>query len=132
MKRLLALVATAGLAVGLYATTAGGGQQAVTPGQFAALKKQVAKIQKDVTALKYVVDSCIVPIGIVQFGDGQTAGYHYKNPDGSEILTTALDAAQQGQQPDVLMATIDSKCINANLRGLAGVKLTGHHATRSR
>ena len=59
MKRLIVLVATAALAVGLYATTAGGGQQAVTPGQFAALKKQVGKLQKDVKTLTTVVGACL-------------------------------------------------------------------------
>jgi hypothetical protein len=52
MKRLLALVATAGVAVGLYAATATGSQQAVTPGQFAALKKQVTQLQKRVNDLE--------------------------------------------------------------------------------
>jgi mannose-1-phosphate guanylyltransferase len=51
MKRFLALIATAGLAVGLYAATATGGQQAVTPKQFAALKKQVTTLQKQVKDL---------------------------------------------------------------------------------
>jgi hypothetical protein len=46
MKRLFALIAAAGLAVALYATAATGGQQAVTPAQFAALKKQVTQLQK--------------------------------------------------------------------------------------
>jgi hypothetical protein len=47
MKRLLVVVLVAGLAVALYASTAGGTQQAgVTPAQFAALKKQVASLQK--------------------------------------------------------------------------------------
>jgi hypothetical protein len=52
MKRFLALIATAGLAVALYAATATGGQQAVTPKQFAALKKQVTTLQKQVTTLQ--------------------------------------------------------------------------------
>jgi mannose-1-phosphate guanylyltransferase len=51
MKRLLALVAAAALAVTLYAATATGGQQAVTPKQFAALKKQVTTLQKQVKTL---------------------------------------------------------------------------------
>lgn len=51
MKRFLALIATAGLAVALYAATATGGQQAVTPKQFAALKKQVTTLQKQVKDL---------------------------------------------------------------------------------
>jgi hypothetical protein len=52
MKRLLALIVAAGLAVALYAATATGGQQAVTPGQFAALKKQVTQLQKRVKDLE--------------------------------------------------------------------------------
>jgi hypothetical protein len=53
MKRLLIVFAVAGLAVALYASTAGGGQKAgVTPGQFAALKKQVATLQKNFTTLQ--------------------------------------------------------------------------------
>lgn len=52
MKRLLVVFLAAGLAVALYASTAGGGQQAgVTPAQFAALKKQVATLQKQVKTL---------------------------------------------------------------------------------
>ena len=62
MKRLLALVAAAGLAVALYAATATGGQQAVTPKQFNALKKQVAQLQKDVKVLTNIAaatDACV-------------------------------------------------------------------------
>jgi hypothetical protein len=62
MKRLLALIAAAGVAVALYATTATGSQQAVTPKQFAALKKQVAQLQKDVKLLINVAaatDACV-------------------------------------------------------------------------
>src|SRR5437762_14377923 len=70
MKRLLVLVATAGLAVGLYAATAGGGQQAVTPGQFAALKKTVTKLQKDVKALNSVIGDCLFvqAVPVASFG----------------------------------------------------------------
>ncbi len=56
MKRLLALVATAGAAVGLYAATATGGSEAVTPAQFTALQKKVTKLQKDVGALTVVAN----------------------------------------------------------------------------
>lgn len=52
MKRLLALIAVAGLAVGLYSATATGSSQAVTPAQFAALKKQVTQLQTKVTQLQ--------------------------------------------------------------------------------
>jgi hypothetical protein len=51
MKRLLALLATVGIAVAIYAATATGSQQAVTPAQFAALKKQVTTLQKNLKQL---------------------------------------------------------------------------------
>jgi len=63
MKRLLAVVAVAGLAVALYAATATGSQQAVTPKQFAALKKQVTTLQKqlkDLTDLTNAIAFCTV------------------------------------------------------------------------
>jgi hypothetical protein len=60
MKRLLALIAATALAVALYATTATGGQQAVTPAQFAALKKQVTKLQKQVKDLSDLADATFV------------------------------------------------------------------------
>lgn len=113
MKRLLALIAVAGLAVGLYAATATGGQQAVTPAQFAALKKQVTTMQKDVNALKGFVSNCISVVGVAQFGGG-TAGYHYKQPDGSEILTSALDVTSQGETPAALLAEIDPQCVSSS------------------
>jgi uncharacterized protein HemX len=112
MKRLLALVAAIGLAVGLYAATATGGQQAVTPAQFAALKKQVTTLQKDVKRLKTQI-ACISVAGAAEFGS-DTAGYHYKQPDGSEVLTTALDFVGQGETPAFYIATVDKACVQAS------------------
>src|SRR5205814_3255524 len=60
MKRLLVLAAVVSLAVGLYATTAGGTQQAVTPAQFKALKAQVAKIRKDLNTTTAVLAGCVM------------------------------------------------------------------------
>jgi hypothetical protein len=59
MKRLLALIAAAAVGVALYATTATGGQQAVTPKQFAALKKQVTTLQKRVSDLENVAGATV-------------------------------------------------------------------------
>ena len=109
MKRFLALVATALLAVGLYAATAGGTQQAVTPAQFAALKKQVSKLQKDVNNLKAFAN-CVGYAPVAEFGT-DAFGYHFKQPDGSEIFTSALDIAAPGETPDGYFATIDQQCI---------------------
>jgi hypothetical protein len=47
MRRVFVLAAVAIAAVALYAATAPAGQQAVTPKQFSALKKRVAKLEKD-------------------------------------------------------------------------------------
>jgi hypothetical protein len=113
MKKLLALVATAGLAVGLYAATATGSQQAVTPAQLNAVKKQVAALKKDVTVLKAFVNNCVGVAAVTQFG-GDTAGYHYKQPDGSEILTSAIDFTSSGETPSGILATIDPQCIQSN------------------
>jgi hypothetical protein len=112
MKRFLVLVLTAGVAVGLYAATAGGTQQAVTPQQFSALKKQVAALQKDVKALKVKV-ACLGPVAVAEFGDGTTAGYHYKQPDGSEILASALDLVGEGETPGGYLAGIKTECVSA-------------------
>jgi hypothetical protein len=114
MKRLLALVAAAGAAVGLYAATATGSQQAVTPAQFNALKKQVTTLQKDVKNLKASI-ACLSADGAASFGSG-TEGYHYKKSDGSEILTSALDLVGEGETPDLFIAEVDKNCVSAAFR----------------
>jgi hypothetical protein len=118
MMRFLALVAVAGIAVALYAATAGGGQQAVTPKQFAALKKQVTTLQKDVKSLKVAITR-ITAAGVVDAGDGQTTGYHYKQPDGTEILTSALDVAVQGETPTGYLAALNPQCVQTSSFRLA-------------
>jgi len=111
MKRLLVLVATAGLAVALYATTAGGGQQAVTPGQFAALKKTVTKLQKDVKALNSVVGDCLFvqAVPVASFGT-DTEGYAYVRADGSVIITSALDIVSQNETPQAWLVGTTTQC----------------------
>jgi hypothetical protein len=124
MKRFLVLIATAGLAIGLYAASAPGGQQSVTPAQFAALKKQVTKLQKDMKNVKAFLGTCLKVAAVTEFGDGASTGFHYKQPDGSEILTSALDLSAQGEQPSLFMAAIDPQCVSA--RRLARVQLESH------
>jgi len=121
MKRLLVLVATAGLAVGLYATAAGGGQQAVTPGQFAALKKTVTSLQKQVKTLNTVVGSClfIQAIPVARYGN-TTEGYVYAKADGSAaFLTTALDVVATGDTPQAFAVGTSSDCANSMNAGSA-------------
>jgi hypothetical protein len=112
MKRFLALIATAGLAVGLYAATAPAGQQGVTPAQIKALQTQVKKLQKDMKSVKGAL-ACITVAGAAEFGDNSTAGYHFKQPDGSEVLTSAVDLTAQGETPQFYLATIDSQCVQS-------------------
>ena len=119
MKRLVLVLAAGAAAVALYATTAPAGQQAVTPAQFSALSKKVTTLQKDVKGLKTAL-ACFSALGIAEFGDGTNSGFHYKQPDNSEILTTAIDVVAQGEQPQALVAAIDPQCVQqAAFRRLA-------------
>ena len=125
MKRLLVLVATAGLAVALYAATAGGGQQAVTPGQFAALKKTVVSLQKQVKTLNTVVGQClfIQAIPVTRYG-GSTEGYVYAKSDFSAgFVTTALDLPAQGDTPQAFAVGTSSDCANSMNSGSAVLPL---------
>ena len=142
MKRLLALAAVAAVAVGLYATTAPGGQQAVTPGQFAALKKQVTKIRGDLDATIGVLGGCIMgtAVPITRY-----TGYLYQGSSG-QATTTALDITEQGGTPTgyALIVSSDPSCINlinsTSLRKLssfapllhANARTTFAHATQKR
>jgi hypothetical protein len=124
MKKILALAAVTVAGAALYATAAPAGQQAVTPAQFNALKRQVAKLQKDVNTLK-AEDACLTKVvGVASFG-GDTAGYHYKNPDGTEVLTSALDLVGQGETQDFFLQEVDARCVNS-------FRHTSLHASRSR
>jgi hypothetical protein len=127
MKRFLALIATAGVAVGIYAATAPGGQQGVTPAQIRTLQAQVKKLQKDMKNVKGAL-SCITVAGAAEFGDNTSAGYHYKQPDGTEVLTSAIDLTAQGEIPQFYIATIDSQCVQA--RGLRFAHVHGSHLRR--
>jgi hypothetical protein len=114
MQRLFIIVAIAAAAVGLYATTAGGGQQAVTPRQLAALSAKVTKLQKDLATLKAKFN-CLSALGAATFGDKDTqkSGYVFKQPDGTQILTTALDLTQPDEKPQLDLLQIDPTCVSS-------------------
>lgn len=125
MKRLLALVAIVGLTTALYATTAGGTQQAVTPAQFAALKKQVTKLRTDLNALGVVTLNCVAgaALPVTRYN-----GYLYGNSNGQIVVTTALDATAQGGTPSAyfIAANPDAACVNfinsPSLRSFSSLK----------
>jgi hypothetical protein len=110
MRKLVVVLLVAGLAVALYASTAGGGQQAaVTPRQFAALKKQVATLQKQMkTAQKDITDLKTVAIGLIQcdFNSAlpltNAPNLHVTNPgEGTDayFVTTTKDCADAMNTP---------------------------------
>jgi hypothetical protein len=131
MKRLLVLCVTALLAVAIYATTAAGTQQAVTPGQFNALKKQVTKIRKDLNTTIGILGGCVMGnvVPITRYPTSAGSGYLY-SPDGTNIiLTSALDVTNQGGTPNgyALLVSPDPNCINlinSTLLNLSNAKHT--------
>jgi len=134
MKRLLMLVAVAAVAGAMYVTAAPGGRLTAGPTarQFAALKAQVTKLQKQVKtvrgdsdALAGIVLGCMLHqvVGVAQRGDpGGTFGYSYTNGVPSTSLTTALDL--DSSAPTYTLLTLNPnptlKC--ASLVGVAGLK----------
>jgi hypothetical protein len=125
MKRLLALVGTAAVAVALYAATAQSGQEAVTPAQFRALSAKVTKARKDLDATIGVLATCVmgtaVPIA-------QYKGYVAQDSAGAAFITTALDVIGPGETSTsyALLVNPDQVCINlintSSLRNLSSFK----------
>jgi hypothetical protein len=110
MKRLLALVVTAALAVALYAATAQSGQQAVTPKQFKALSAKVTKIRKDLDATLVVLTSCVMGTAIPV---SRYSGYVAADQNNQAFLTTALDVTETGDTPNgyALLVSSEAACI---------------------
>jgi hypothetical protein len=77
MRRVLLAAVIAIAAVALYATTAPAGQQAVTPKQFAALTKRVAKLEntnKALVPIAAAVLTCVLDKGAI--ATTMTPQYH--------------------------------------------------------
>src|SRR5919197_3237865 len=84
----------------------------------AGLIKKVNALSKQVAALT-VRSNCISVQGIQQFGAAENEGYLYKratDPQGTVVLTTAIDYPAQGQTPQLLMAVVDPKCVTTGSR----------------
>ncbi len=136
MKKFLLLVAVAAVAGAMYVTAAPAGRTAAGPTarQFAALKKQVAKLQKQVkqanegvTVLGDIMGFCMLhqTVGIAQNGDPSGVfGYRYRDSLGAGTLTTALDLSST---PTYTLLTLnpDPQLDCASLVGLGGLKHTG-------
>jgi hypothetical protein len=111
MKRLLALVVTALVAVALYAATAQSGQEAVTPAQFRALSAKVTKVRKDLDATLTVLVQCVMgtAIPITQY-----TNYAALDANNQVFQTTGLDITAQGVTPSgyALLINSDPACVN--------------------
>jgi hypothetical protein len=126
MKRLLALVVTALVAVALYAATAQSGQEAVTPAQFKALSAKVTKARKDLDATIGVLATCVMgtAVPISRYSGYVAVDQNGQNP----FSTTALDLTEQGDTPNgyALLVNADPACINlinsSSLRNLSSFK----------
>jgi hypothetical protein len=111
MKRLFALVATALLAVALYAATAQSGQESVSPAQFRALSAKVTKIRKDLDATIGVMATCVMGTAIPVT---RYSGYVALDQNNQTFPTTALDITDQGDTPNgfALLINGDQACVN--------------------
>jgi hypothetical protein len=124
MKRFLMLVAVAAVAGAMYVAAASGSQQSrrgPTAKQFAALKKEVGGLKKQLTQVKAIavdadsfIAQCLIQGGaapVSQFGDaqGQTYGYHY-NDGTNEGYRTALDL-DTSANPQGYLQGVDPSCL---------------------
>jgi hypothetical protein len=126
MKRFLILVGVAVVAAAMYVAAGSASRRSVGPTakQFAALKKQVASLSKQLKTVKAeaadadgFVESCLVSnnsgvLPINEFGDpAGTFGYQYF--DGSAIVdTTALDVDLSSPFQGVYLQGVDPACIS--------------------
>ena len=128
MKRFIAIAAVGLVAVAIYAVTASGTPQVVTPKQFTALSKKVAKLQKDFNTLKTLVITCAFneAVPVAQFGNPPAnEGYDYHNPDNSAELETALDVSATSSAQGFFLNTT-SACATAINAGKKAAGLLAH------
>ena len=100
MRRVLIVAVVAIAAVALYVTTAPAGEQAVTPKQFAALQKRVAKLEKtnkDIVDVLAFVYTCGFNKGAV----GTTKAPQYHVPGTGEVADFYV------------LTTTNQDCVNA-------------------
>ena len=115
------LIAASAVVVALgVAAFAEAGQQAVTPGQFAALSKRVAKLEKDDKALVGYVGSCFsdwAPFS--RYGGLPTEGYAYVYSNNTAGLESALDITSEGDKAHFYTPASDADCTLSAYRKLA-------------
>jgi outer membrane murein-binding lipoprotein Lpp len=138
MKRFLMLLAVAAVAGAMYVAAAPGSQQTTGPtaAQFNRLKKQVATLNKSLTALKKdekqvktaaataagFIASCFVKAGVAgvgQFGD-TTTGYLFGTAGATGTPRTALDI-DGSTAPQGFFQAVDPSCVSTGTTSSAAV-----------
>ena len=160
MKRFLIALAVGLVVAVTYVAAAPGSQEAGTPTarQFLALKKQVTRQGKQITALKKdegqvktlamdeaaVIVDCLAyqAVPVTEYGDvnsNGTDGYAYTDTVGSSFFTTALDLTYPGDSVDAYLLAInpDASCVDSinggfGLRHLAKLAGVRFHPARPR
>ena len=100
MKQFLAVVLAALAVTGIYAMTAGAGQQGVSPAKFAKLAKQVKQLKKAVHQIQGTL-SCFSSVDAVNQHSGYTG------------RSTALDFTASGDQVQAYFLLIDPSCVQS-------------------
>src|SRR6266516_775064 len=106
MRRALIPWVLLGLAAVAIAVPMAQGTSSAKDPRVAGLIKKVNVLQKQVAALT-VKSNCIGIQGLQQFGAADNEGYLFQratDPQGTVVLTTAIDYPVQGQTPQLLMA----------------------------
>jgi hypothetical protein len=137
MKRFLMLVGVAAVAGAMYVAAASGSQRSAGPTakQFAALKKQVAALQKKEKATDNLANDTAIALvhcvlhgsqGLLQWGDASGAhsyGFTYTPPNSNtSTMQSALDFYPAASSSTVvpLFAENDPACVS--LVGAAGLR----------
>jgi hypothetical protein len=89
-------------------------------GDVTALKGDVSTLQANLATLQKTADTltakanCIGVQPVVLRGQGANEGYVY-TPNGTDLdLATAFDATRQGEDPQLLMATVNPQCVTGS------------------
>lgn len=94
-------------------------EAAPTLAQFNALKKRVTKAEARLLSLELDVD-CMddVAYPVKQYGSSSgSQGYWYRDSQGTEFLTTALDEPEASDAPDAWLAEVNEDCVDGSPTG---------------
>ena len=123
MTRLKFVLALAAVALITAAVPIAQGTSDSVPSRLAAAERRIAKLQKDVTAMrKTVTDMAALvgcldrPIAVTSYGGNPTDGYVFRDTaQNREFLTSALDVTEEGDEPHAVLAGVNPRCVTQAL-----------------